>query len=216
MLKPRRLRHGDRLALVAPASPFPRHEFDAGVAELKALGFEPVFDDRLFERDGFVAGSPAVRAGSIVEAWRDPEISALIAVRGGYGSVQVLPLLDPKEAAASRKAFVGYSDVTSLQMFLVHHAGLVCFHGPMVADRFGRPGTYDRDSFLRTLMRPEPAGPLVSPGMETVREGEATGRLFGGNLAVLVASLGTPFAFAPPSDGYLLFLDEVGERPIAC
>lgn len=213
MLKPRRLRSGDRIAVVAPASPFPRHEFDAGIAELTQLGFEPVFDDRVFERDGFVAGSAAMRAQSIADAWRNPSIAAVIGIRGGYGSAQLLPHLDPTDAVGSRKPFVGYSDLTALLVFLTCGAGLVSFHGPMVADRFGR-GTekYDRGSFLRVLMHPEPVGALTGPQVEVVRAGEASGPLHGGNLAQLVASLGTPYAFDPPP-GHVLFLDEVGERP---
>jgi muramoyltetrapeptide carboxypeptidase len=93
-LKPRRLTRGDRVALVAPASAFNREEFDAGVGEIRALGFEPVYDDRVFARDRFVAGPASVRAAVLHDAWRDPTIAALIAVRGGYGSAQLLPLLD--------------------------------------------------------------------------------------------------------------------------
>jgi muramoyltetrapeptide carboxypeptidase len=91
MRKPRALRPGDRVAVVAPASPFARDEFDRGVAEIQALGFEPVYDDSVFARDGYVAGTAAVRAAAFTAAWQDPTIAALVAARGGYGSVQLLP-----------------------------------------------------------------------------------------------------------------------------
>ncbi len=94
MRKPRALRPGDRVAVVAPASPFKRDEFEAGIAEIRALGFEPVYDDSVFARHGYVAGTPDVRASAFVRAWEDPSIAALVAARGGYGSVQMLPLLD--------------------------------------------------------------------------------------------------------------------------
>jgi muramoyltetrapeptide carboxypeptidase len=213
MLKPRALERGDRIAVVAPASPFDRSDFDAGVAELKALGFEPQFEDDVFARNTYVAGSAATRAAAIRRAWNDPGIAALIAVRGGYGSVQTLPLLDRDEIRRTPKAVVGYSDITSLLTFLTLQCGLVSFHGPMLAGRLGR-GTdgYDRQSFLDCLTRPEPIGEMAPDGLGVVRAGDASGMLIGGTLAQLVASLGTPYAFDPPPN-HILFLEEVGERP---
>src|SRR5690349_16684321 len=113
MLKPRALASGDRLAVVAPASPFTREEFDRGVEEIRRLGFEPSYDESVFARDGFVAGSPELRAAAIRGAWSDPAIAGLIGVRGGYGSAQVLPLLDRDEAIRACKPFIGYSDLTA-------------------------------------------------------------------------------------------------------
>src|SRR5262245_32996814 len=110
MRKPRALRPGDRIAVVAPASPFARHEFDAGVAEIRPLGFEPVFDESVFDRTGYVAGSASTRAQAWQDAWQDPSIAALVAARGGYGSAQLLPLLDAAAVARTAKAFIGYSD----------------------------------------------------------------------------------------------------------
>src|SRR3954464_4655916 len=114
MRKPRALRPGDRIAVIAPASSFARDEFDAGVEELRRLGYEPVFDPSVFERSHYTAGTAAVRAEAFRRAWSDPDVAALIAVRGGYGSVQLLPLLDESEIRRHPKAFIGYSDNTSL------------------------------------------------------------------------------------------------------
>lgn len=213
MLKPRALRSGDRLAVVAPASGFKREEFDAGIAELQQLGFEPVFDDTVFERRRHVAGAPEVRAAALRRAWRDPSIAGVIGVRGGYGSAQVLPLLDPAEARAACKPFIGYSDLTAIHTFLNGLGGLVSFHGPMLAGRLARGASgYDRPSFESALCRAEPMGELAPEGLSTIRPGEAAGPLLGGTLTQLLASLGTPFAFDPPA-GHILFLDEIGERP---
>jgi|SRR5471030_114462 len=213
MRKPRALSPGDRLAIVAPASPFTREEFDAGVAEIRRLGFEPVYDESVFARQRYVAGPPALRAAAIHAAWRDPSIAGLIGVRGGYGSAQLLPLLDREEARRAGKPFIGYSDVTAILTFLTIGCDLVAFHGPMLARRLGRGADgYDEDSFVRALCRREPLGELTAPGLETIRAGEAHGPLFGGTLTQLLASLGTPFAFAPPQ-GYVLFIEDVGERP---
>jgi muramoyltetrapeptide carboxypeptidase len=213
MRKPRALTLGDRLAVVAPASPFNREDFDRGVEEVRNLGFEPVYDDTVFARERYVAGSPQVRAAAIHAAWSDETIAGVIGVRGGYGSVQVLPLLDRALAKRSGKPFIGYSDLTAILTFLTFYCDLVSFHGPMLAGRLGR-GTdgYDADSFERALCRLEPMGELTAPGVESLREGEAAGLLTGGTLTQLLASLGTPYAFSPPQ-GCVLFLDEVGERP---
>src|SRR3954471_19796243 len=125
MLKPPRLRSGDKVAVVAPASAFPREEFDKGVAEIRRLGFEPVFEDSVFSREQYVAGPTLSRAEAFLRAWRDPSIRAIIAVRGGYGSVHLLPYLQPDELRHNPKAFVGYSDLTSLLTFLTTGCGIV-------------------------------------------------------------------------------------------
>jgi muramoyltetrapeptide carboxypeptidase len=213
MLKARALKPGDRLAVVAPASPFAREAFDQGIDEIRRLGFVPVYDETVFARDRYVAGPPRVRAAAIQAAWRDESIAGVIGVRGGYGSVQLLPLLDRDQARRARKPFIGYSDLTSVLTFLTISCELVAFHGPTLAGRLGRGAAgYDRDSFVTAVCDREPMGELAPPGLETIRVGEAAGALLGGTLTQILASIGTPFAFDPPA-GYVLFLDEVGERP---
>ena len=211
--KPRALAPGARVAVVAPASPFEREQFEAGVAELRALGFDPVWDDRVFARRGFASGDAPLRAASFDDAWQRPDIDALIGVRGGYGSVQLLPYLDPTRLAAQPRAFIGYSDLTSILTFLVCHCGIVAFHGPSVAGRLGRGAEgYDRESFLAMLMNVEPPRELMSYGMEAVKPGDVGGRLLGGTLTQLAAAAGTPYALAPWDDTILL-LEDVAERP---
>jgi muramoyltetrapeptide carboxypeptidase len=213
MRKPRALRDGDRIAVIAPASPFARDEFDCGIAELRTLGFEPVYDDSVFDRRGYVAGDAASRARAFMTAWSDPSIAALVAARGGYGSVQMLPHLDRPAILRQAKAFIAYSDNTSLLTWLTLAADVVTFHGPMIAGRLARgESAYDRDSFSRCLRRAAPAGPISNDGVEVLKSGEAQGMLIGGTLTQLTASLGTPYAFNPP-DGHILFIDEIGERP---
>jgi muramoyltetrapeptide carboxypeptidase len=211
--KPRALAPGARVAVVAPASPFEREQFEAGIAELRTLGFDPVWDDRVFARRGFVSGDAALRAAWFDEAWQRPDVDALIGARGGYGSVQLLPYLNPVQLAAQPRAFVGYSDLTSILTFLVCQCGIVAFHGPSVAGRLGRGMEgYDRASFLATLMNVEPVGELIPDGLESVRPGDAQGRLLGGTLTQLAAAAGTPYALAPWDDTILL-LEDVAERP---
>ncbi len=214
MLKPQRLHAGDRIAIVAPASSFQREEFDKGILEIERLGFEPVFDESVFARHaGYVAGTASVRARAFLEAWRDPSVKALIAVRGGFGSVHLLPLIEKEDLRRTPKAFVGYSDLTTVLTYLTTRCGIVSFHGPMLDRRLGRGvDGYDRDSFLGALTRAEPLGEVGPSTLETFCKGEAAGPLMGGTLAQLVASLGTPYAFNPPT-GYVLFLEDAGERP---
>jgi muramoyltetrapeptide carboxypeptidase len=212
--KPTALRAGDRVAVLAPASPFTREDFDRGIEEVKALGFVPVYDERVFARRGFVAGEPAARAAAFLGAWEDPTIAGVLCVRGGYGSVQILPFLTLPRVQATPKVFVGYSDVTSMLTWLTLHGGIVTFHGPMLAGRMslGADG-YDRTSFMRAVTNTEePIGELPIGHLEIVRPGDARGVLLGGTLTQLLASFNTPYAFDPPP-GHILFIDEVGERP---
>ena len=213
MRKPRALAPGDRLAIVAPASPFAREEFDAGVMELRALGFEPVFDPSVFDRTGYLAGNAARRATAVRDAWRDPAIAGIIAARGGYGSVQLLPHLAAADFIDPPKAFIGYSDNTSLMTWLNQTCDVVTFQGPMIEGRFARGVLgYDRDTFRRCLMSAAAAGTIEHPQVEVLRPGEASGTLVGGTMTQLAASLGTPYAFDPPRD-CILFLEDVAERP---
>lgn len=211
--KPRALRPGDHVAVIAPASAFPLDQFRAGLDELRSLGFEPVHDASVFEQDGYEAGPPEVRADALKRVLRDPDVSAVICARGGYGSVKLLPLLDPALLHDAGKPILGCSDVTSLLTFCTQRCATVAFHGPMLAGRLSRgEAGYDRASLLRSLTDPRPIGALASAGLETIAPGEAEGALHGGTLTQLAASLGTPYAFDPPP-GHVLFLEDVNERP---
>ena len=203
---------GSRVALVAPASPFARDDFDRGVAELRRLGFDPVWDERVFDRQAFVAGSAASRAAELQTALTRSDVDAVIAIRGGYGSLHTLGALEPSAIRRQRTAFVGYSDVTSVHAYLGRTTGLASVHGPMIDGRLA-DGTaaYDAHTFLGSLGT-EPLGELSPPGLEVVKPGEALGPLFGGTLTQLTGLLGTPFDGTAPN-GHVLFIDEVHERP---
>ena len=208
----RRLAPGDRVALVAPASSFSREELDAGVAELARLGLRAVYDPSIFDKERFVAGSVQTRVDAIHKAWADPGVAALIAMRGGYGSAQLLPLLDCKLLRSSCKPLIGYSDITALLSLYLRN-GLTAIHGPMVDRRLSKgPDGYDEDSFRRVVMTAAPAGDLRPERLEALHPGSATGVLVGGTLTQLMASMGTPWAFEAPAD-CVLFLEDIGERP---
>ena len=212
MLRPRAVAPGARIAIVSPASPFSRDEFDRGITELRRLGYQPTYDEDVFTRSGYVSGTPALRAAAFARAWGDPSVSALMAVRGGYGSVQILPLLDVEAIRRTPKLFIGYSDNTSILSWLTCQCGISALHGPMLEGRLARGVEgYDQASFVALLENG--VGSTFSPdGLGVVRSGEAAGPLFGGTLTQITASLGTPFAFDPPP-GSLLFLEDVNERP---
>ena len=215
MLKPRALKSGARIAVVAPASSFKREEFDAGIRELIALGFQPVFDESVFAKGvpPYVAGSPESRAQAIRRALTDPSIDGIICVRGGYGSAQLLPLLDMDEARRARKPFIGYSDLTAVLSFLTIQCGITAFHGLMLDDCLSRgDARYDRASFLNAVSRPAPMGELAPDGLAVLRPGDARGVLLGGTVTQLLATMGTKWAFDPPQ-GFVLLFEEVGERP---
>jgi muramoyltetrapeptide carboxypeptidase len=211
--KARALEPGDRIAVVSPASPFAVQEFEQGIAELRRLGFEPVYDDSVFERSVFTSGPPEARAAAFMRAWSDPSVAALIAVRGGYGSVQLLPVLEQWEPERTPKLFVAYSDNTSLLTWLTTRRGVTALHGPMLEGRLaGGPGNYDERSFMQLVLGQGAGLELRPDSVEALRPGEAVGPLYGGTMTQLAASLGTPFAFDPPP-GCILFFEDVNERP---
>ncbi len=211
--RPPALRQGSVVGLVAPASPFESQEFDAGVTELARLGFTPQWRHEVFARQRYVAGSVSTRAEDFLRAWRDPRVEGLFGVRGGYGSAQIVSSLDPGTIRATPKAFVGYSDLTTVLTWLVAHCGVVAFHGPTVAGRLGRgPEAYDRTTLLAALTVAAPMGEVPLDGAQVLASGDARGRLLGGTLTQLAAAAGTPYGLAPWDDTILL-LEDVGERP---
>jgi muramoyltetrapeptide carboxypeptidase len=213
VIKPPALTAGARIAIVSPASSFKRAEFDLGVAEIRRLGFEPVYDDSVFDTAMFTSGTAAVRAAAFRRSWDDPEVTALLAVRGGYGSVQLLPELAGWQPQRRPKLFIGYSDNTSLLSWLNCQCGITALLGPMIEGRLSRgPEGYDETSFLRLVQGNGAGFALRPPGLSVLKNGDAIGPLFGGTLTQLAASMGTPYAFDPPSD-HILFVEDVSERP---
>lgn len=201
-----------RVVLVAPASGFDRTEFDRGLEELRRLGLAAHYQDSIFARRPIVAGDASLRASALTQAFGDRDASAIVAVRGGYGSVELLPLLDVANVPEHPPIFVGYSDLTSLHVWLNLYVGVTSVHGAMIDGRIARGTTaYDEASLLGCLAD-RPLGELVPDGLDVLRPGEAEGPLFGGTLTQLAASLGTPYAFLPPA-GSVVFLEDVSERP---
>jgi muramoyltetrapeptide carboxypeptidase len=212
VIRPRRLRAGDRIALVAPASGFKTADLEAGATELRRLGFEPAYSEGVFARRWFEAGPPEHRARMLQDAWCDPSIAAIVTIRGGYGSQQLLPILQPAVMRQARKMLIGYSDITTLLCWSLMH-GVVSLHGPMVEGRLSAGATaYDQHTFVRALTEAEPLGRLPAADLEVFAPGEASGTIVGGTLTQLTCLLGTPWALTLPP-GAILLLEDVSERP---
>ena len=209
IIRPAALRHGDKIGIIAPASSFNHERFLAGCNRLRQMGYEPVYSQNIFERDLYFAGSVERRAHEFHEFWRRDDIAALICVRGGYGSNYLLEKLDYGMIAARPKILLGCSDITSLLTAIHDRTGLIGFHGPMVAKDIA-DGTFDEASW-KSALQGAVNWPVQTAGVEVLRAGKASGRLYGGCLSLLVASLGTPFEIH--TDDAILFIEDIGEKP---
>ena len=208
-IKPRALKPGDTVGVVSPASAIDREHLERGVAALKRLGFRVKVSRHALDRDAIVAGSDEVRARELQAFFADPEVDAIFAARGGYGAGRILPLLDFAAIARTPKVFMGFSDATFLLNALVGRAGMVCFHGPMVAMDFARGLGEASLDHLRRLLAGE-TGSFELPARVALKGGVAEGEVVGGCLSMVAAAIGTPYA--PPFDGAILFLEDTGEK----
>jgi muramoyltetrapeptide carboxypeptidase len=197
---------GAHVALVSPAGPFRDDaELDKAKANVARFGWEPVVMTNARARDGYLAGSDEQRARDINNAIADREIQALWCLRGGYGAMRILDVLDYDAMRRSPKTLIGYSDVTALHAAFGVKSHLVTFHGPTARQSIP---PFAFESLQNAVSRgQDPCGEM--PKATTVRGGRATGRLVGGNLALLTALAGTPYA--PDYTGAILVIEDVNE-----
>lgn len=214
IIKPPRLRPGDTVGLVCPASaPFEPSAIREAKLAMEKLGFKVKVGRNVGKKYGYLGGTDAERATDVQEMFDDPQVKAVIAVRGGYGCLRILNLLDYEHIRTHPKILLGYSDITILLVAVHQMTGLVTFHGPVALSTFS---PYTVDLLQRVLMKNEPAGEIDEPpgalpiGINGL-SGRARGRLVGGNLTLLAASVGTPYEL--DTEGRLLFFEEVGEEP---
>ena len=205
--KPAPLRRGDVIGVVAPAGAVDEASLGAGIRVLETAGFRVRLGAAVRKKSGFLAGSDGERAADLREMFCDPEVKAIIAARGGYGSGRLLPLLNPAVVREHPKIFIGHSDITFLLNDFVQRAELVTFHGPLVAGLPQRPEAVEH---MLTMLTGERIG-WHEAAQEVVQPGTAEGLLAGGCLSVIVASSGTPYALQ--TQGRLLFLEDVNEKP---
>jgi len=208
--KPPALRRGDRVGLIAPASPLKPSEIEEGVAHLASFGLVPVLGVHAREQTGYLAGSDAQRAADFNAMARDASIRAIVALRGGYGAMRILDALDYDAIRRDPKIVMGYSDITAIVNAVATRSGVIAFHGPVASHGSSYSGAA-RDYFERTLMSGEAVGTLRVPDAHVMTAGRASGRLAGGNLSLVSSLAGTPYAI--PSDGTIFFFEETHEAP---
>jgi len=198
------------IGVMAPGGAVDPDALARGLDALRAWGFRVRTGEQVLARRRYCAGEPVVRARELEAMFRDPEVTAIICARGGYGTAQLLPLLDPTVLAAHPTLVCGYSDVSPLLGFLTERCDLVALHGPMVASDLATGLTERSAARLRTLLE-TPTSVWQEPVSEVVAPGRASGRLVGGCLSSLVALLGTPYAIE--TEGRVLFLEDIAEPP---
>ena len=206
MRSPPALGPGARIALVAPSGPLRGpHELSASIAHAAELGWEAAPGHHVLERDGYLAGTDTERLADLNAAIRDDRIDGIWCVRGGYGAMRILDGIDYDAMRRRPKTLIGYSDITALHAAFATRANVVTFHGPTAR---GSLPDFTRDSLHRaTIARTDSCG--LAAEARTIRPGVAAGRLVGGNLALLAALTGTPFA--PDYRAAILVLEDVGE-----
>jgi len=204
---PRALKPGDTLAVVAPASPFDRKLFDAGIRVLESMEFNLVLNADIFDQLGYLAGEDRQRADRLNRMFADPGVDGIICARGGYGTMRILPLLDAEAISRHPKVFVGFSDITAIVGFLVERCHMIAFHGPTVTT-LGSGDPVTRERFLAALTQPEPYR-LSATDKQVIQFGCATGRFFCGNLSLFCHLTGTPFQ--PDFSGGILLIEDRGE-----
>jgi muramoyltetrapeptide carboxypeptidase len=212
LLKPAALRRGDIIGVCAPAGPaIAEQDLHTGVSYLQSLGYKVLLAPHLLRRRGYLAGEDRDRASDLMHLFTDARVKAIIALRGGYGTQRILPLLDFGKIRRNPKIVVGYSDLTALSLALYVKAGLVSFAGPMVGAEMARGLTGVAEEFFwRCVTSPKPLGVFPGPA-EALRGGTAEGRILGGNLSLVAAMAGTPYF--PTFAKSLVLLEEIGERP---
>ena len=210
-LKPRALRPGDKVGIVAPASNVNRELLDAGCDGLRRAGYEPFYFESILDRDLYFAGSLDRRARELEDMFLRDDIRAIVCARGGYGS-NYLPLaLDPARIIPHPKILVGYSDITSLLCCIADSANFVTFHGPMVAKDFAIAGGVDLQSWQNALGAAVQWEIVEGSGARPLVAGEADGILYGGCLSMLAASLGTQHEIR--TAGTILFIEDIAAKP---
>ena len=221
LIKPPRLRPGDLVGLVAPGGVVNDRLIEKSVQNIEALGLRAKVGTYLRAAYGNYAGSVQQRLADLHAMFTDPEVKMIWPVRGGSGCISLLSQLDYGLVRRTPKILLGYSDITALHLAIYNKTGLVTFHGPVASSTLA---DYPREHMMAVLTDPRPSYTIpMAPenalkastaphfGIRTITAGRATGPLLGGNLSIVAALCGTPYA-ADFRDG-LLFLEEVDEAP---
>lgn len=210
ILKPPALKQRDKVGIIAPASNIQRELLEAGIAGLQRRGYETVYLPGILERDVYFAGPLDRRLHEFYEMLERDDVAVVICARGGYGANYLLERLDYDIFRKHPKVIVGYSDNTSLLSAIHDRSGLVTFHGPMATKDFALPDGVE-DSSWRNAVHGAAAWNVPMDGVQVLREGRAQGRLYGGCLSMLAASLGTPYEIR--TEDVILFVEDIAAKP---
>lgn len=211
-MKPKSLKLGDTIGIIAPASPADPEEQERALQLFSEFGYKMKLGNSITQQYGYLAGSDWVRADDVNRMFADPEVDAIFCMRGGYGTPRILDLIDYRMIRRNPKIFVGYSDITALHIAIQRKVRLVTFHGPMILELAKHPDSLSWFTLFQHLTNPYPLGRYEEPLEKyPIVEGTAKGRLIGGNLSLLTATLGTPYEVE--TKGKILFMEEVGEEP---
>ncbi|MFZ1518791.1 MAG: LD-carboxypeptidase [Ignavibacteriaceae bacterium] len=217
VIKPKRLKVGDKLAIVAPGSYISEEELQDSIKNLNQLGFETTHSKKILLQSGYFAGSDKDRAEDLMEKFSDKSVKGIVCARGGYGCARILPMLDYDIIRANPKVLIGYSDITALLYGIYQKSGLVTFHGPVGTSTFN---DYSVDNFKRVLINPERTSLFPNStsgddenvyGVTSIVKGKGKGRLVGGNLSIMVSLIGTEFDV--DYSNKIIFIEEIGEEP---
>lgn len=217
-IKPRPLRPGDTISVVAPAGPVKRERIEKAFALLELRGYRIKTHGDVFRARGYLAGDDDTRAGELLAAFADPESTAVWCARGGYGVGRILERLDYEHIRRHPKVFVGFSDITLLHLALQNRTGLVTYHGPNLQDGFGaaEPMSPTTEAALWRAIggAEQPTYTYAETGtdgiaLRTIAPGAARGRLTGGNLSVLAGIMGSRYEIE--TAGRILLLEDVDE-----
>jgi muramoyltetrapeptide carboxypeptidase len=214
LARPKALKRGDTVGIVCPASSVTTNEIKSFVEVCKAYGLSIRFGKNVSKRRGYLSASDADRASEFMAFVNDPSIDAIVCGRGGYGVMRILPMLDYEAIRNAGKVIVGFSDITALLIAVENLSQLTCFHGPVASSTFDQFTVQRLDEVVmeRGGGKDEPSLFSYSDArLTTLQKGVATGRLTGGNLAMIVATLGTRFEIN--TSNAILFLEEIHEEP---
>ncbi len=215
---PARLKKGALIGLVTPGSSVTEEQLNDCIVKLEDLGFRTTYLDSVLSEYGYFAGKDRERAHELMEMFTREDVDAIWCVRGGYGAIRILDLLDYDLIRKNPKVFMGYSDITALLTSIYQESGLVTFHGPVGTSEFNR---FTVKSMKKVLL--EPAGEYKYPYRRekgskdnpefdryTLSAGKAEGLLIGGNISVLDSMIGT--RFEPDFENKIVYLEEIGEK----
>ncbi|MCB0752649.1 MAG: LD-carboxypeptidase, partial [Ignavibacteriae bacterium] len=216
IIKPKKLNKNDVIGIVSPASSPDHYEaIENGVKYLEGIGYRVKIGKNVGKKHGYLAGSDEERLDDLHKMFVDKEVKAIFSIRGGYGSGRLLDRLDFSLIKKNPKIFVGYSDITALQIAIFNKTGLVTFAGPMVATDFsGEVNKFAEENFWKVLNSSKKIGKIYNPQKEKfymLNSGRGEGKIIGGNLALVSSLMGTPFL--PKFKDSILLLEDIGEEP---